>query len=124
MRKSLGELVRFTAVGLAGTALYAIIAFSMNAFHFSPIAAHGVASAISLVFSYLAQKAFTFRVKGNHRRTGPRFLIATALLVFLQTMLVVLLNWAEVPERATLLASTLFYPPASYLMHTFWTFRR
>lgn len=118
------QLARFALVGVGGTLLYAVIALSLKAWGLPVFACHAVASAISLVVSYFGQKIFTFGIAGDHARRGARFFVATAILVVLQSSLVIALGQLDVSSNLTLIASTLFYPPASYLMHTFWTFRK
>ena len=117
------EVLRFAAVGIAGTLMYAIVAFAGVGLGAKAFPAHVIASASSLVFSYAGQKIFTFRIKGGHRRLGPRFVIATLIVVALQTLIVWTLSRIGVSADLTLLAGIVFYPPASYIIHTFWTFR-
>lgn len=115
--------MRFAAVGVAGTLLYAVLAFGFNAGGLPIMVSHGVASALSLIASYFGQKLITFRISGEHVKRGSRFFVATALLVTVQSTMVFVLDRVGVPQNLTLLISTLYYPPASYLIHTFWTFR-
>ena len=122
-RAFLSRVVRFAIVGIAGTLLYAGLAFGLEHAGVPVFFAHAVASAISLAASYLGQKIFTFQIRGQHREMGARFVIATALLVSTQSAIVFVLDQAGVDPRIVLLISTLFYPPASFILHTFWTFR-
>lgn len=122
-RAFLSRVVRFAIVGVAGTLLYASLAFGLEFSGVQVFFAHAVASGISLAASYLGQKIFTFGIRGQHRQMGTRFAVATALLVATQSILVLSLDHAGIDPSIVLLASTLFYPPASFLLHTFWTFR-
>jgi putative flippase GtrA len=117
------QTLRFLVAGLAGTAIYAGCAFGLAGAGVSVLWAHSIAYIASILASYFGQKIFTFQIRGDHRRNGPRFVIATIALAATQFALVAGLNAARLPETWTLLASTLFYPPASFLVHTFWTFR-
>lgn len=123
MRPFLARVVRFAIVGIVGTLLYAVLAFGLEHGGVQVFWAHVTASAISLTGSYLGQKIFTFQIRGQHRQMGPRFLIATAFLVATQSALVYSLDLAGVDAGLVLLASTFYYPPASFLLHTFWTFQ-
>ncbi len=123
-RQRILEALRFAAVGLSGTAAYAAIAYGAIWSGLGAFPAHLLASFLSLIFSYAGQKIFTFRIRGDHRRSGARFAFATAFVVALHTGLVWVLNHFGLTKEFTLLAGILFYPPASYFMHTFWTFRR
>lgn len=117
------KLVRFGLVGVGGTLLYAGLAFLLEGAGMPLFWAHAMASAISLAASYLGQKILTFNIRGRHREMGARFALATAGLVLVQSIGVFLLAQSGINAQLTLLASTLFYPPASFLTHTFWTFR-
>lgn len=119
----LGKVVRFGLVGLLGTLLYAGLAFGLEHAGLPVLWAHIIASAISLIASYMGQKIFTFGVRSQHREMGPRFALATAGLVTVQSVLVFGLSRAAVDPQLVLTASTVFYPPSSFLIHTFWTFR-
>lgn len=119
----LRRVITFLIVGLAGTAAYAIIGYSMIALGADVMVAHIAASVLSLIFSYLAQKIVTFKVRGMHRRIGPRYAIATAILLVLQVIIVGILNALDVQDTFNLLAIILFVPPASFLIHNFWTFK-
>ncbi len=120
----LGKVIRFGLVGVLGTLLYAGLAFGLEHAGLAVFWSHIISSAISLCASYLGQKRFTFGVRGQHREMGLRFILATAGLVTAQSLLVFALSKAGVEARLVLLASTLFYPPSSLLVHTFWTFRQ
>ncbi|MEQ3650110.1 GtrA family protein [Hyphomonas sp.] len=115
--------VRFFFVGLIGTGAYVLIGYSLIWSGMPVLMAHVIATALSLLVSYSAQKTITFRVNGMHRRMGPRFVIATAALVLTQLALVACLKHFHVQSELILAASTLFYPPASFLVHNFWTFK-
>ncbi len=41
------------------------------------IVAHAIAYVVSILASYIGQKIFTFGVRGEHKRLGPRFVAAT-----------------------------------------------
>jgi len=122
-RAFLTRVLRFAAVGVMATLLYAALAFGLEASGLAVFHAHIIASGISLIASYLGQKIFTFGVRNQYRKTGVRFAAATALLVCTQSAIVLLLDRYGVSPGLVLLTSTLFYPPASFLIHNFWTFR-
>lgn len=119
----LGRLVRFALAGGAGTALYFVTALLAERATGAVFAAHAIAYVVSVSFSYLAQKIFTFGVRGQHRRMGARFAIATAAISVGQLGVVALLNAAHATPTIVFLGGALFYPLASYLIHSLWTFR-
>lgn len=116
------RILRFGLVGVAATALYVALAHLFLAVGASVELAHVAATGLSLVFSYLAQKAVTFRVSGDHRRYGPRFAIATAGLVTVSSAAVAALSAAGFADGAVVIGNAVVYPAASFLVHTFWTF--
>lgn len=114
---------RFAIVGIASTIIYAALAFGLLAAGFATLWAHSIAYVISILASYAGQKVFTFGIRGQHRRNMPRFIIATIGLAVTQFLLVALLEFLKVDPRITLAISTLYYPPASFVVHNLWTFR-
>ncbi|MGL4240565.1 MAG: GtrA family protein [Beijerinckiaceae bacterium] len=76
---SIGRLVRFTAVGLAAMAAYAIIVTLLTFLGLRPAwLASGVAYAIAAIWSYVGHRNVSFRSDAPHRVAGPRFVLATA----------------------------------------------
>lgn len=115
--------MRFAAVGVCATAIYFFLGLALIKAHVPLLWAHVIAYVVSIVFSYVGQKIFTFGVRGGHRRMGPRFLAATAVLAATQFVLVTVLKHGGAADILTLAASTVYYPIASFFVHTFWTFR-
>ncbi|MEM9150719.1 MAG: GtrA family protein, partial [Cyanobacteria bacterium P01_F01_bin.3] len=107
------------------TLLYAVISFAGVFFGLSAVMAHIIAYAISVAVSYFGQKSYTFGIQSQHRQFGPKFIIATAFLAGSQFLLVYgLATYSTLQDYFILSLSTLYYPPASFLVHTFWTFKR
>lgn len=122
-REFFHKAVRFTMVGLLGTVVYAVLALTFTRVGLPIMHAHTVALIISLSVSYAGQKIITFGIRGDHRRSGPRFFLATALIVFVQYTIVYLLNKTPLSNEIIVLISTVYYPPASFFIHNFWTFK-
>lgn len=120
----LAKVIRFAIVGLLGTIVYALIAFAMTRSGLPIITAHTVALIVSLIVSYTGQKIFTFGIRGENRRLGPRFFLATGAIVIVQYVLVISLSYAQLSSDLIVLISTLYYPPTSFLVHNFWTFKK
>jgi putative flippase GtrA len=75
-------LMRFGLVGIAATALYAVLAHVLMSREWtalSAVRASLAAYAAAALFSYFAHKAVTFMSRGRHRREAPRFLLLTAI---------------------------------------------
>jgi len=72
------RLFRFGSVGVAATLLYAAIAWGLTAgARMGAAPASLTAYAMAGVFSYLAQKRFTFRSSAAHGDAAPRFIAAS-----------------------------------------------
>lgn len=122
LRPLAGVALRFGAVGVAATLFYFGQAQGFLLLGWPVEAAHLVAQATSLLFSYFAQKRVTFGVSGGHRRFGPRFAAATAALVAVSYALVAALDAWGLAGAWVITVNTVFYPAASFVTHTFWTF--
>lgn len=115
--------VRFGVVGLSCTAIYVAIALAVLQTGASLTVSHIAGYVVSIICSYVGQKAFTFRVRGRHRRSTWRFAVATGCIALAQYLLVLSLDNAAISSQLVLIASAVFYPIASYLVHSAWTFR-
>lgn len=119
----LARLVRFVLVGLISTATYFGLTMGL-VYAGQPVEiAHIVGYGVSIVVSYLGQKIVTFGIRGQHRRSGARFLVATGGLAATQYGLILALAHSGVDARLVVIFSTLYYPVASFAVHTLWTFR-
>ena len=123
-RSALLRLLRFGAVGGAATLIYFAAAMAARWVGAGLLTAHATAFAVSTLASFLGHKLITFQVKGETARTGARFGLATAAIALAQGGLVHLLGAAGAGDLLIFLASSLFYPAASFLTHWLWTFRR
>ena len=119
----LSRLVRFVLVGLVGTGTYFALTMALVLAGQPIEIAHIAGYAVSIVVSYLGQKIVTFGIRGQHRRSGARFLFATACIAAVQYGLIFVLAHQGVDGRMVVVLSTLYYPVASFTVHTLWTFR-
>ncbi|ACT60872.1 GtrA family protein [Hirschia baltica] len=117
------KLIRFVLVGGVNTLLYLGLAIGFHEFGLSLDLSHALALFLSLVTSYLGHKIFTFEVKGQHKKSGFRFVIATILIMLTQYGLIVLLKQTHLAANLILLASSAYYPISSFIIHNCWTFR-
>ncbi|MEM6549702.1 MAG: GtrA family protein [Pseudomonadota bacterium] len=124
LRAFLAKVMRFGIVGISATALYFALAWSMHRAGLVVEVASLIAQIISLIYSYYAQKRFTFGVAGEHKRFGPRFFVATLAILASAQTLVWFLDEQGVAATHTLLINSIYYPAASFLVHTFWTFAK
>ena len=118
------QVVRFAVVGLTGTGIYYVTALiALNA-GLSVEIAHVVAFAVSIVFSYMAQKMVTFRVHGSHGRSIWRFALSTAIIAGSQFALVLGLRHFSIPAPVLFAVSSVYYPVASFCFPSLWTFKK
>ncbi|MEM9412115.1 MAG: GtrA family protein [Planctomycetota bacterium] len=118
------KAIKYGMVGILATVAYAALGLFLT-YTGSPLfLAHTIALVVSLGLSYIGQKVFTYGIRKDHRRVGTRFVIATTLIVVGQYALVYSLNLARLSDSLTILISTIYYPPTSFLVHTFWTFTK
>lgn len=70
--KSLGQVIRFGIVGVAATAIQAVL-YQVLVGWLRAELANAIAYVVSFIFNYVASTRFTFRVKSSARR-GAGFL--------------------------------------------------
>ena len=116
--------LRFAAVGSAATILYLSIAYLGVYLGGEAIQIHVVAYLVSVLASYIGQKFYTFGIVDQNRKYGARFILANLALMMTQLALVIALDlYSPLNGYAVLTFSALYFPAASFLIHTFWTFR-
>lgn len=115
--------MRFALVGLVSTATYFGLTIGLVYAGLPLQIAHILGYLVSIVVSYLGQKMFTFGIRGEHRRSGGRFLVAMATIAFVQYTLILVLQYLRCDPRLIVAVSTLYYPLASFCAHSLWTFR-
>lgn len=115
---------RFAMVGVFGTLIYFGLALALLSYDLPLIAAHSIAYVASILASYLGQKIFTFQIRGQHRRNAPRFIVANVMLAVVQFAIVAVMQVMGVDDQFVVVFVTLTYPPASFLLHNLWTFKK
>ena len=117
------RVFRYGIVGGIGTAIYFGLTLLLNHGGLILPIAHWLGYGVSIVFSYYAQKKYTFQMDGQHRRAGPRFVIATAGIAAGQFLIVLILDRFGLAPWMTVAAASVYYPFASFTVHSLWTFR-
>ena len=78
--KKHAEKIRFAIVGGANTALDFIILFALTFSGMDRIAANYVSTSVALIFSFFANKSFTFKDKtGNSKKQFILFIVITLI---------------------------------------------
>ncbi|MNH58429.1 GtrA-like protein [compost metagenome] len=107
------EKFRFALVGGFNTALDFGILFGLTALGIDKIAANYASTSISFIFSFFANKTFTFKAKsGNAKREFTSFIIVTLIGLWVLQPLVIalvtqLLTTTNLNDTTTLLIAKL-----------------
>jgi putative flippase GtrA len=120
------KLLRFGLVGIAATALYAILAtLFMSRIGLDAVPASLAAYAAAALFSYLAHKSATFMSRGLHRTEAPRFLLLTAVgLAVAYAAPAVLTGVFGLPGIVPVLVTCVLVPALNLLALDRWVFAR
>ncbi|MBI3678473.1 MAG: GtrA family protein [Proteobacteria bacterium] len=115
---SVEEVLRFGLVGISATALYAAIFwFTSSKTGPAPAVSAAVASVISIAASYTGHYYFTFHSSRSHHSSVPSFLVVSAILTAGNAFIAGVVGWLSTFQSAPLIATCLFYPPASFLLN-------
>lgn len=83
MKKIFNEMVHFGIVGVINTlAGFIMIMVFYNIFHWNYWIASGTSYIIGSIFSYFANKKFTFKAKGGNNKYALRFAVNIAVCYF------------------------------------------
>lgn len=115
-------MIRFTGVGAMASALYFVIAASLNGFlGLATLPASVIAYASAAVFSYQGHKRLTFKSHGASSELA-KFVGATIMGLFLALIIPIMLaGYAPMVSFVTVL---IFVPFCSFLMLKFIVFRK
>lgn len=116
------EPVRFVITGVAAAALLATLTFVALRSPLPPFAGTLLAYGITVVASYTAQQAWTFRGRHGHGRAFPRYCAAQVLCAGFTAGLAQLLVHAGFTPAATAVTTTILASAASYALSRFWVF--
>lgn len=116
------QLIRFTGVGVIASALYFIIAASLNELlGLATLPASVIAYASAAVFAYQGHKRLTFKSSGASGEL-TKFVGATIMGLFLALIIpIILADYAPIVSFLTVLV---FVPICSFLMMKFFVFRK
>lgn len=115
------EFIRFGIIGLLGTGLYAGVYVLMLGLFDNITIATSFAFLVSLIFSFLLQSSFTFRVKRITGRHAVRFIIVITLIGLLFTIASFFFG-SKIGEWEWLMLVVISYPIFSFLGHKYYTY--
>lgn len=113
-RERMGEIVRFGVVGVTATALQYAVYVGLLPW-LTPRVANTVGYVMSFVFNYIASTRYTFRVKSSTRR-GLGFALSHLVNYLLQTAMLSLFLWLDVPKAVAMLPVFAVCVPVNFLL--------
>lgn len=116
-RERMGEIVRFGVVGVTATALQYAVYVGLLPW-LTPRVANTVGYVLSFVFNYIASTRYTFRVKSSTRR-GLGFALSHLVNYLLQTAMLSLFLWLDVPKAVAMLPVFAVCVPVNFLLVRF-----
>ena len=120
--KSLGQVIRFGIVGVAATAIQAVL-YQVLVGWLRAELANSIAYVVSFIFNYVASTRFTFRVKSSARR-GAGFLLSHLINFTLQTLILHLSIRLGLTERWAMVPMFVITVPVNFLLVRFFLTRK
>lgn len=120
--KSLGQVIRFGIVGVAATAIQAVLYQVLVGWLLAELA-NAIAYVVSFIFNYVASTRFTFRVKSSARR-GAGFLLSHLINFTLQTLILHLSIRLGLTERWAMVPMFVITVPVNFLLVRFFLTRK
>ncbi len=120
--KSLGQVIRFGIVGVAATAIQAVL-YQVLVGWLRAELANAIAYVVSFIFNYVASTRFTFRVKSSARR-GAGFLLSHLINFTLQTLILHLSIRLGLTERWVMVPMFVITVPVNFLLVRFFLTRK
>lgn len=120
--KSLGQVIRFGIVGVAATAIQAVL-YQVLVGWLRAELANAIAYVVSFIFNYVASTRFTFRVKSSARR-GAGFLLSHLINFTLQTLILHLSIRLGLTERWAMVPMFVITVPVNFLLVRFFLTRK
>ncbi len=117
-----GQILRFTGVGAANSALYFVFAATLNGMlGLATIPASVIAYALAASFAFLAHKHLTFRSGTASPTEVSRFIAATAMGLSMALLIPILLH--SYAAMVSFLTVLIVVPLCSFVMMKFFVFR-
>ena len=120
--KSFGQVIRFGIVGVAATAIQAVL-YQVLVCWLRAEPANAIAYVVSFIFNYVASTRFTFRVKSSARR-GAGFLLSHLINFTLQTLILHLSIRLGLTERWAMVPMFVITVPVNFLLVRFFLTRK
>lgn len=122
---SVHSFLKFVAIGGFSTGVQYLIAAVLHlAFGVSVVVASSVGFLVSTVLNYFLNKRLTFGADSSHKSSAPKFALAAATGLTLNTLSMFLFLRAGVPAVGAQLITTMGVLVWNYTINGLWTFRK
>ncbi|MEG2172272.1 MAG: GtrA family protein [Desulfovibrionaceae bacterium] len=115
--------VRFGIVGAISTAIYAGLGIAFDWWKWPVLVGNATAYVLSFVFSYLAQRKWTFRSNLPHAQLLPKYAALQAAGLGLNTAIIVVLMYVGLPYVVSMSVAIVLVPFFVYIVNKLWVFR-
>lgn len=115
--------VRFGIVGAISTAIYAAFGIAFNWWNWPVLVGNATAYVLSFVFSYLAQRKWTFQSKLPHAQLLPKYAALQLAGLGLNSAIIVVLMYVGLPYVIAMGIAIVLVPFFVYIVNKVWVFR-
>lgn len=123
MMKPSRSLIRFGITGLGATGLHVLVAGALTeGLKQNPVLSNGVAFCVANAFSFIANARWSFAVRPTWRALS-RFVAVSGFGIAATLLLAALAQRTGHSHWVGIALVVVVVPPASYLLHRFFTFR-
>lgn len=126
MSKTIKQLFKFAIVGVMNTLVTLVIIFiSTRLFGIYYLVANVIGYIAGLINSFLWNRTWTFKSRGDYKGEILRFLIVFGICYSLQFgLLIFVKEYCGVSEDISQLIGMVFYTGLNFILNKFFTFRR
>ncbi len=115
----------FVGIGGLATALqYGLMIFLIEWLTISPVLASASSYAISALVNYTANYYLTFKSNAQHLQTFAKFMLATAVVLMVNTLLFSFFFKAGLHYLWAQIIATLITLFVNFIIHRFWIYRK
>lgn len=115
--------VRFGLVGVGATITYAVLALLLERGGVPVLAGNALAYAAGFGVSYTGHRLWSFQSQTAHTRALPRFAVAQAMGLGLNTLIIAALMRLGLSYAQSVPAAVVAVPAAVYFISKHWAFR-
>ncbi|OGH51478.1 MAG: hypothetical protein A3G13_01880 [Candidatus Levybacteria bacterium RIFCSPLOWO2_12_FULL_37_7] len=117
------QLFRFGIVGITATSFYFLFSvLSVSFFGFDPRIINPTAVTLSAMLSYLGHHYITFRHKGRHRESLPKFIIQLIMAYVITQLILHVILTLQLSYIVALIINTVTMPMGSFMFMKFYVF--